>query len=131
MQPVEHILRIVEATGPAGAIIIALVLAFGLVAFLWTKGRSLLAAGTREQQATEFQDRLIKALEALTASEGSLRAQVQSLLIENAALRENLRELTASVDLLRAQMRRMIGQMRAVRDGSLAADEMQLPEDAT
>lgn len=127
---VERFLRIVEATGPVGAIIIAIVLGLALAAFVFTRLRSMLAGGTREQQATEFQDRLIKALEALTASESGLRAQVQSLLVENAALRENLRELTSSVDLLRTQMRNMIRQMRAVQEGRLDAGAMQVPDEA-
>lgn len=126
----ESIIRIVEATGPIGAIIIAVILGLGLAVLIFTRLRSLMATGRQEQQATEFQDRLIKALESLTASESSLRAQVQSLLVENAALRENLRELTASVDLLRAQMRKMIGQMRAVQEGRLAAEAMQVPDEA-
>lgn len=125
----SSMIRIVEATGPVGAIIIALVLGLGLAIFAFFKLRSLQATGRQEQQANDFQDRLIKALEALTASESSLRSQVQSLLIENAALRENLRELAASVDLLRQQMRRLIGQMRAVREGKLDADAVQIPED--
>ncbi len=127
---VERFLRIVEATGPVGAIIIAIVLGLALAAFVFTRLRSMLAGGTREQQATEFQDRLIKALEALTASESGLRAQVQSLLVENAALRENLRELTSSVDLLRTQMRNMIRQMRAVQEGRLDAGAMLVPDEA-
>ena len=131
MPSIDQILRIVEATGPIGAVIIAILLGLALVVLIFSKVRSMLASGRAEQQATEFQDRLIKALDALTASESSLRGQVQSLLIENAALRENLRELTASVDLLRAQMRRMIGQMRAVQDGSLAPDAIQVPGDPT
>ncbi|MEN5083697.1 hypothetical protein ABE438_14535 [Bosea sp. TWI1241] len=131
MPSADNVLRIVEATGPVGAAIVAMLLGLALVVLIFTKVRSMLAAGRAEQQATEFQDRLIKALEALTASESSLRAQVQSLLIENAALRENLRELTASVDLLRAQMRRMIGQMRAVQEGRLAADALDLPQEPT
>ncbi|MFA6966084.1 hypothetical protein [Bosea sp. (in: a-proteobacteria)] len=126
----SSVVRVVESTGPTGAIIVAIVLGLALGAIILAKGNSLLAGGAREQQATEFQDRLIKALEALTASESSLRSQVQSLLVENAALRENLRELAASVDLLRQQMRRLIGQMRAVQEGRLPADALQLPEDA-
>lgn len=129
MQPAEQILRIVEATGPVGAIIIAIVLAFGLVAFLWTKGRSLFAAGTREQQATEFQDRLIKALEAVSASENSLRSQLAAALAENAALRDELRELTSSVDLLRGQMRLLIAQMRDIRAGRIAPGDVEIPGD--
>lgn len=127
---VDRFLRIVEATGPIGTVIVAILLGLALALFVLTKLRSMLAGGTREQQATEFQDRLIKALEALTASESSLRGQVQSLLVENAALRENLRELTASVDLLRTQMRNMIRQMRAVQEGRLDAGAMQVPDEA-
>lgn len=126
----EGIIRIVEATGPVGAIVIAAVLGLGLTVFVFFKLRSLQASSRQEQQANDFQDRLIGALKSLTDSESSLRAQVQSLLVENAALRENLRELTASVDLLRNQMRKMIGQMRAVQEGRLAADAMQLPDEA-
>ena len=125
----SSVLRIVEATGPTGAIIVAIVVGLALSAFILARAAGDQTVATREQQASEFQDRLIKALEALTASESSLRGQVQSLLVENAALRENLRELAASVDLLRQQMRRLIGQMRAVQQGRLAADAVQLPED--
>ncbi|MFD2678031.1 hypothetical protein [Camelimonas lactis] len=121
--------RVIEATGPAGAIIVAVMLALALAFILIARGATIFAAGRREQQATEFQDRLIKAIESLTASEGSLREQVRQLLAENAALREQLGDLTTSVDLLRNQMRRMIAEMRAVKDGRLQPSAIQIPDD--
>lgn len=114
-------LRIIEATGPTGAIIIALMIGFVIAFLMMWQGSRMLSGNTVQQQATEFQDRLIKALEAMTKSEAASRETVRSLMVENQALRSTVSDLTASVDLLRAQMRRMFGILRDIQSGKIAA----------
>ncbi|PZU89085.1 MAG: hypothetical protein DI527_16255 [Chelatococcus sp.] len=120
----QSFIRIVESVGPIGAIVIAVVVALALA---WL----LLSRGTQQQQATEFQGKLLAALEAMTKAEAASRAALQEAMAENEALRRNVSELTTSVDLLRAQMRHMLAMLRDLQAGRIAPGEIRIPGEPT
>lgn len=117
----QSALRIVESVGPIGAIIIALLISVALMFVIFWRG-------TQQQQATDFQTKLLEALDAMTKSEAASRAALRDAMEENEALRRTVSELTTSVDLLRAQMRHMIGMLRDLQAGRVALSEISIPE---
>lgn len=121
-------LRIVEATGPVGAIIVSVLVGLVVGALVIFYFAGLVAGARTDKQQAIFQERLLKAFEALAVSEAALRKEVDVLQHENASLKDTIRELTASVDLLRTQWRRGIDLLRAVMDGKLAPSAINAAE---
>lgn len=116
----EGALRIVEATGPVGAIVVAVLVGLVLGALIIFYFARLFTTAKTDKQQGAFQERLIAVLDKVAASEMAWRKEVDLLQEKNASLKDTVRELTASVDLMRMQTRRLLEMLRAVMEGRLA-----------
>lgn len=123
MDSVGPILAGVRELGPVAAVVVACALGIVGSILLLRWSRDLLASDRTAGQATAFQDRLLKAVEALTASENALRARLDELMGENASLRDQADDMRETLALIRAQRRRLIGVLqKAIQEGVIAAD---------
>lgn len=115
----------VETTGPAGAIIAAIIVALVLCLIIFAKSAGLFDGTRTEHQKTEFQDRLIAQVDKLVARQEALQLEADRIETENDHLKDKLRELETSIALMRNQLRRAIDLLRAVREGRMPPEAIE------
>lgn len=115
----ESALRILEAVGPWGALIISVVVGLGLLVVLVGHFGGLYRDRRADKQGLAFADRLIAAVDNLAQRELALRADLERQERDADSHRLRSVSLQADVELMRAQLRRAIETLRAVRDGRL------------
>lgn len=115
-------IRIIEATGPIGAIVAAAIVGLVLAIILYAKSTGLLNMGRTETQKGDFQDRLIAQVDKLLLREAALQAEADRIEGENDRLKDDMRELRTQIVLMRNQLRRAIDLLRAVREGKISPD---------
>ena len=116
------VIRIIEATGPIGAIVAAVIVGLVLALIVYAKSAGLLGITRTETQKGDFQDRLIAQVDKLMLREASLQAEADRIEGENDRLKDEMRELRTQVVLMRNQLRRAIDLLRAVKEGRLSPD---------
>lgn len=118
----------VRELGPVATLVVAVALGLVCAVLLVRWTRDLLDQARAAAQSTAFQDRLLKAVEALTASETALRERLDELADENATLREQTDEMRETLAQIRGQRRRLIGYLQDVQAGRLAPAAIPPPE---
>lgn len=112
-------IRIIEATGPTGAIVAAVLVALALVVIILAKFGGLFDNSRNEVLKTDFIGRLVAEVDKFSVRESELRREADRLEAENDRLKDNMRELQTQGILMRNQLRRAIDLLRAVREGRL------------
>ena len=115
---------VLRAMGPVGLIVTGAIVAPIIAVLLVAHFRGLGIGAKAEEQKLDFQDNLIKMVDALRVSETAIREDAERIRRENDALEERLAVLQAQIALLREQLARYIGLLRAVKEGRLAPDEI-------
>jgi uncharacterized protein YlxW (UPF0749 family) len=113
--------RVVSTTGVAGAIVIALLVAGILGVILFARTANLF-------QQSDFQSKLLAAVDRLTKVEESLRAEVETLQNDKEQLQRALSEATVAIELMRAQQRRLIDLFRDVLAGKRTVASIEASE---
>lgn len=121
---VEIALRLIEGTGPTGAVIAAVIVGLALVVIIVANFAGLYDDRRSASTKTDFLDRVVKQYEVLSQSEAALREEGDRIERENDALQDRQRELLTSVELLRRALRRAMDLMAAVRDGRMQPAEL-------
>lgn len=101
--------------GPVGAFLAALLVGLGLMVIVYARTKDLWTDTKGRTQGVEFQDRLLKLVDTLTASEAALRLRIDDVLRDNGTLRDDVDALRADLALVRNQRRRLIEMLRAMR----------------
>lgn len=115
-------IKLIEATGPIGAVIAAVIVALVLAVIIYAKSTGLLNISRTETQKGDFQDRLIAQVDKLLLREAALQAEADRIEGENDRLKDDMRELRTQIVLMRNQLRRAIDLLRAVREGKISPD---------
>ncbi|KMO32493.1 hypothetical protein [Methylobacterium aquaticum] len=102
------LIRIVEATGPIGAILAAIIVGLCLALIVFARSQGLFNDARTAQQQAEFQKRLLE--------------QVERLMHREEVLIQEMSEVQAHVALMRVQLRKAIDLLRQVREGRVAPD---------
>jgi uncharacterized protein YlxW (UPF0749 family) len=115
-------IRIIEATGPTGAIVAAVLVALALVVIILAKFGGLFDNSRNEVLKTDFIGRLVAEVDKFSEREKELRREADRLEAENDRLKDKMRELQTQGILMRNQLRRAIDLLRAVREGRMSPD---------
>lgn len=116
------LIRIIEATGPIGAVIAGVIVALVLGLIIFAKSTGILNFTRTETQKGDFQDRLIGQVDKLLLREAALQAEADRIEGENDRLKDDMRELRTQIVLMRNQLRRAIDLLRAVREGRISPE---------
>lgn len=115
-------IRIIEATGPVGAIVAAALVGLALVVIIFAKLGGLFDNSRNDVLKTDFIGRLVAEVDKFSEREKELRREADRLEAENERLKDKMRELQTQGILMRNQLRRAIDLLRAVREGRLSPD---------
>ena len=109
----------VETTGPAGAIIAAVIVGLALAVILYARTKGLFQSAEEGDNRNDFVGQLIEQVDRLAAREERLQHEADRVERENERLKDKQRELLTKMELMRNQLRRAIDLLRAVREGRL------------
>ena len=115
-------IRIIEKTGPVGAIVAAALVGLALIVIILAKFGGLFDNSRNEALKTDFIGRLVSEVDKFSEREKELRREADHLEAENERLKDKMRELQAQGVLMRNQLRRAIDLLRAVREGRMSPD---------
>lgn len=115
-------IRIIEKTGPAGAIVAAGLVGLALVVIIIARFAGLFDNSRNEVLKTDFIGRLVAEVDKFSEREKELRREADHLEAENDRLKDKMRELQTQGILMRNQLRRAIDLLRAVREGRMSPD---------
>ena len=111
------VLTAISNSGPVGAVVAAVLVGLALALIIFARSKGLWNDTKGQSQGIEFQDRLLKLVDTLTASETALRQQIDDMSKKNGALRDDMDEMRATLALVRNQRRRLIELLRSLKEG--------------
>lgn len=113
---------------PIGAGLALAIVAMIVGLILIARSKSVFEDAAAEKRRGDFQAQLLGELEKTRLRETEMRTEIADLRALNARLAEALAEVRVQLELLRGQTRRLIDQLRDVREGRRAADDVDVPE---
>lgn len=119
------IAAVIKSLPPYGQWVAGGLVGLALMVIVYARTTDLFVDRRVGSQTTAFQDRLLRAIEVLTASEEKLQARLDAAEAENVGLRSDMDTLRADLLLIRNQRRRVIELLRDLKEGRVTVDTVE------
>lgn len=120
--------KVIGTTGVFGAVVIAILIALACAVVIYARTADLFTGSKTASQQSEFQAKLLKAVDRLSQIEVSLRGEIDQLQNDKEQLQRALNEGTVAIELMRQQQRRLIDLFREVLAGRRPIDSIDAKE---